>query len=104
LLLACPLQPAVVRNDPAPGVSEAALLPESNLMRRLVALLSVGRIFVSNDLAVEVTVTERHYCSLYLDGMAHLVGFVQGFKLGALSSTYTYPQLFVHRSVRDTWE
>jgi hypothetical protein len=58
------------------SVVTAALLkelPPSNLLQRLLALLPEGRVIVSNDLACELTVTERHYCSLTLDGLAHLV-------------------------------
>lgn len=46
-------------------------LRDSNLLRRLKAVIkAAARVDISNDLCPETSVTNRHYCSLILNGLA----------------------------------
>ena len=53
------------------SVASSVDLQDSNLLRRLRALIAVAaRVDISNDLCPETSVTNRHYCSLILNGLA----------------------------------
>lgn len=42
----------------------------ADLLKRVNALLNDCTVIIADDLALESTVTQRHYCSLILDGLA----------------------------------
>ena len=51
--------------------SDESALKNSNLLQRLKAVIAAAaRVDISNDLCPETSVTNRHYCSLILNGLA----------------------------------
>jgi hypothetical protein len=58
---------------PSKAVKSSAFdaLPQSNLMKRLRAVIAVAaRVDISNDMSPETSLANRHYCSLILNGLA----------------------------------
>jgi hypothetical protein len=67
------MSPSKPNQPRATGRRKSLIFSTSELIQRLRDVLSVAaRVDVSNDMSPEMTVTNRHYCSLILDGLARM--------------------------------